>query len=80
MSRLKRKLRSAARRECFAFRRGAFGYPDGISRPKEWDVYVESEGPLGPRGLVLTKRQAVALAYAIAVSKRHEIEVIYDGP
>jgi hypothetical protein len=77
VSKLHRRLQSAARRECFAFRRGVYGVVDC---PQKWDVYVEAEGPIGPRGLSLTKRQAVALAYSIAVSKRYEIEVIYETP
>jgi hypothetical protein len=32
---------------------------------------------LGPRGLALTKRQAVALAYSVSVSKRAKLVVSF---
>lgn len=38
-----------------------------------WDVYVTSEGPLGPRGLCWSKRRAIHLAHAISISKRHKL-------
>lgn len=35
-----------------------------------WDVYVEDEGLLGPRGLQLSKRKAIQLAHTISISKK----------
>lgn len=42
-----------------------------------WDVYVDVESILGPRMLRITKRQAIHLAHAICISKRHKLEVTY---
>ena len=70
MSKTKRRINQAARRNVYAFR-AAHGR-DG------WDVYAEGEGPLGPRGLILTRREAANLAYAIAVSKRQKLVVTFD--
>jgi hypothetical protein len=39
-----------------------------------WDVYVESEGPLGPRGLEWPKHRAIRLAHAISISKKQKVE------
>lgn len=39
-----------------------------------WDVYVERE-MMGPRMLNITKRQAIHLAHAICISKRHKLVV-----
>ncbi len=65
MSKLQRRRQAAARRGSFAYRGG-----DG-----DWDVIVDSEWALGPRCLSLTRRQAIALAYSIAVSKRQKLRV-----
>lgn len=40
-----------------------------------WDVFVNAEMILGPRMLRITKRQAIHLAHAICISKRHKLEV-----
>lgn len=42
---------------------------------QSWDVYVEGEGSLGPRDLALSRRQAVALAYAVSVAKRQDVVI-----
>lgn len=66
MNRLTKKLRSCVRRGCYPYK-----------NDNGWDVYIESEGLLGPRGLNLTKREAVILAYQISVSKKHKLIVTY---
>jgi hypothetical protein len=38
-----------------------------------WDVYVEDEGQLGPRGLQWSKRKAIRLAHSISISKKQKI-------
>lgn len=43
--------------------------------PGLWDVYVEAEGPLGPRGLAIGKREAVRLAHSISISKKQKLTV-----
>lgn len=68
MNRLNRRARKAAAKGCHAFPRGS--WPIYQSELDRWDVYIEREGLLGPRGLALSKRQAVALAYSISVAKR----------
>lgn len=73
MNRLKRRARRAAMKGCYVFKRGSSPlYSDSLDR---WDVYVESEGPLGPRDLKLTRRQAIGVAYAISVAKRPRLEI-----
>ncbi len=57
-----------------AHRKGCHVIP-AHGRPGLWDVYVESEGLLGPRGLQWTKRKAVRLAHAISISKKVELVV-----
>ncbi len=42
-----------------------------------WDVYVEAEGWLGPRGLQWSKRKAVHLAHAISISKKQKLLVTF---
>lgn len=59
MSKLERKIRSASSRGCHIYK------VDGM-----WDVIVDSEYMIGPRGLELTRRQAANLAYSISISKR----------
>jgi len=66
MSRLAKRHRSAAARGCYAFRRGS--WPIFDTDLEKWGVYVDVEGGLGPRGLSLTRRQAVILAKAISVA------------
>lgn len=66
MSRLQRRRQSAAKRGSYAYRR-----PDGAG----WDVVVDSEWALGPRGLSLTRRQAIAIAYSIGVSAKPRMRV-----
>jgi hypothetical protein len=75
MSKIKRKASSASRKGCIAFRRGS--WPIYSSELYKWDVYVESEGQFGPRGLALTKRQAIAMAYSISVSPTPKLVVTY---
>jgi len=41
--------------------------------PGLWDIYVEREEPLGPRGLVWPKRKAVHLAHAISIAPARKI-------
>lgn len=73
MNRLKRRARQAATKGCFAFKRSSWpAYSESLAR---WDVYVEPEGPLGPRDLKLTRRQAVYLAYAIGMAKRPRLVI-----
>ena len=59
MSRLQRRRQQARARDVFAYQR---------TDDKTWDVFVDSEWILGPRDLHLTKRDAVNLAYRIAVA------------
>ena len=40
-----------------------------------WDIYVESETILGPRGLQWKKRRAIHLAHAISISKKYHVTV-----
>ena len=55
-----------------AHRKGCHVIPaDG--NPGLWDVYVEAEGPLGPRGLQWSKRRAIQLAHGISISKKQKI-------
>ncbi|QOR55754.1 MAG: hypothetical protein YHS30scaffold667_50 [Phage 65_10] len=61
MSRLKRRMRQAAARGVYVFRWADDG---------KWDVYVEAETLLGPRGVTHTKRASINFAYRIAVSRR----------
>jgi hypothetical protein len=68
MSKLKQKIQKARNKGCYAYR--AHWVDD-----KPWCVYIEGE--FGPRGY-MTRRQAVNLAYAISVSKQHELEVTFD--
>jgi len=75
MSKVRRKAKSASRKGCIAFRRGS--WPIFKTDLDKWDVYVEREGPYGPRNLTLTKRQAVALAYAISVSPSSNLTVTF---
>jgi len=72
-SRLTRRRQAAARRDVHAFR--AFDPTDyrETARLPHWDVFVGSEWMLGPRELKLTKREAIAFAYQIAVSKRFKL-------
>lgn len=73
MNRVERRKRQAAAKGCHAFRRGSWPiYENNLDR---WDVYVEAEGPLGPRDLSMSKREAIALAYAISKSARPELVV-----
>ena len=78
MNRLNRRIRQAASRGCYVIQRRS--WPIYTENLNQWDVYVESECMLGPRDLKLSKRQAVALAYAIGVSKRLVITVDMSGP
>jgi hypothetical protein len=58
----------------------AFRYPPGFRDEKprfEWDVIVESEGPLGPRGLGLTKRQAIQFCARIASSPSPNLKITF---
>jgi len=70
MNRLQQRRRRAAARGCFAYRRC-----DGAG----WDVFVNAEGLLGPRGLVLSRRQAVGLAYAISLSAKPKVVITFGG-
>ena len=45
---------------------------------KAWDVIVDSEGMLGPRGLEYSKRNAINLAYSISISKKSKLEITYS--
>lgn len=76
MNRLKKKARRAAARGCHAFRRGT--WPTYRDAPERWDVYVEQEGAYGPRGLKLTHRQAVNLAYAASIARPVRLTVTFD--
>lgn len=53
--------------------RGVWAYRDG----KHWDVIVDSEGSFGLRGLQLTKREAVHLAYRISIASVPKMTVTY---
>ncbi|KAF1003944.1 MAG: hypothetical protein GAK28_04407 [Luteibacter sp.] len=57
MSRLNRRRKQAAARGVHVIR-----WPNG----GPWDVFVETETLLGPRGVTRTKREAVNFAYCIA--------------
>lgn len=61
MSKLEKQRRQAARLGVYVIR-----WPDS----GEWDVFVESETLLGPRGVTRKKRDAVNFAYRIAKSSR----------
>ena len=60
MSRLNRRRKQAAARGVHVIR-----WPNG-----PWDVFVESETLLGPRGVTRTQREAAHFAYRIAQSGR----------
>ena len=49
-----------------------------IDHAGKWDIYVESETLLGPRGLQWSKRKAVHLAHTISISKRFSLEVMIN--
>lgn len=57
MSRLKKRIKQAARRGVYVFR-----WPDS----GKWDVFAKCESLLGPRGVTTRKRDAANLAYRIA--------------
>lgn len=59
MSQLQKRRRQAARKGVHVIRWPSSG---------QWDVFVESETLLGPRGVTRNKRDSVNLAYRIAVA------------
>lgn len=59
MSQLQKRRRQASRLGVHVIR-----WPD----TGDWDVFVESEGLLGPRGVTRQKRDAVNFAYRIAMN------------
>lgn len=65
MSRLQKIKNRAHRKGCHVI--PAYG------RLGLWDVYVESEGPLGPRGLEWSKARAIRLAHAFSISKKQKV-------
>ena len=71
MTRLQRLKSRAHRQGCHVI--PSHGHP-GL-----WDVYVESEGLLGPRGLQWSKRRAVRLAHSISISKKQRMVVTYTA-
>ena len=60
MSQLQKRRRQAARNGVHVIR-----WPES----GDWDVFVESETLLGPRGVTRQKRDAVNFAYRIAKSR-----------
>lgn len=68
MSKLQQKIQKARSKGCHAYRAHW-----GDTKP--WCVYVEGE--FAPRGY-MTRRDAVNLAYAISISKKHKLEVTFD--
>lgn len=75
MSKFQRRIRQAESRGVHILHRG--NCPDSFYKDHrdKFDIYVESEGMLGPRDLALTKRQAANLAYQISVAKRSKITI-----
>lgn len=75
MSKFQRRIRQAELRGVHILPRG--NCPDSFYKDHrdKFDIYVESEGMLGPRDLALTKRQAANLAYQISVAKRSKITI-----
>lgn len=71
MNRTKLRARRASARGCHVHRRAS--WPIYATDLRKWDVFVEAESILGPRDLSLTYRQAVALAYSIAMAKRQRL-------
>lgn len=61
MSQIQKRRRQAARLGVHVIR-----WPDS----GDWDVFVESETLLGPRGVTRQKRDAVNFAYRIAMTYR----------
>ena len=77
MSKLQQKRQFAAARGCFIHRRSiSVGYYQ--TSLDKWDVYIESEGPLGPRDLALTRREAIAMAYRISICKHQKLTITVD--
>lgn len=73
MSQLRKRTRQAASKGVMVFRWPGSGI---------WDIYVVSEGPLGPRGFTKHRRDAVNHAYRIAMSygrcKVQTVEIVAD--
>lgn len=66
MNRTQRKIQRARRLGVFVMR-----WPGH----KRWDIYVESEGPLGPRYLQWSKRRAANLAHQITMYRRAKVVI-----
>lgn len=75
MNRLKKRIRQAQRRGVYFLARGNCPMDFYPTHRDKFDIYVESEGMLGPRELALTKRQAIATAYRISVSKKPKVTI-----
>lgn len=69
-SRIQRRKQAAARKEVYVYFRGSVP-KFYVTQLDKYDVYVEDER--GFRDLALTYRQAVALAYSISISKKHDV-------
>lgn len=77
MSRLKKRQRQAAQRGNHIWLRGSLPGFYATEHTK-YDVYVEAETSLGPRGLSLTKREAIAMAYQIGISAKQKLTVTFN--